>query len=782
MKKHLIFLSLLFLSRLGIAQELFTLSGTIKDAATGEPLIGATIQLPGLSLGATTDMEGVFSIRLKEGQHKVVISYIGYVSQQQTLVVESNVKKDFLLAAVEVQMQEILVTAKKADDNVQGMEMSAVNLEMKTIKAMPAFMGEVDVIRSIQAVPGVSTVGEGATGFNVRGGSIDQNLVLLNDAPIYNSSHLMGFFSVFNPDAVQEVKLLKGGIPSQYGGRLSSLLDVRMKEGNKEKLAVSGGIGTVSSRLSVEAPIVKNKSSFILAGRRTYGDMFLKLSNDQKLKGNQLYFYDLSTTVNYTVNGNNSLELAGYFGQDVFRFRDDLAMNWGNTTGSLRWNHLFNAKLFSNFTLLGSRYNYSFEIPKGSQAFEMKSQIINSGAKADFNCLVRPESTVNFGIGSMLYQFQPGSFLPLDPESIMNPLELDEQLALEHSAYIDHEHKINEKLSLQYGVRFSAFDYRTESTVFDFKGEDGKRKSAVNPRTNGKGESVAFYSNLEPRFSARYAVTESSSLKLSYNRMAQYVHLITNTTASSPQDVWTPSTNNIKPEIGDQLALGLFRNFKDNAYETSVEAYYKTMSNQIDYVDGANLQANPMLEADLLYGKGRSYGVEVYAKKNKGKLNGWLSYTLSKTERQVNGLNNNKWYSAKYDKTHNLTLMGIYELSSRWSLSGNCIYSTGVAITVPNGRFEQDGIIVPINTDNSRNNYRLPAYHRFDLSATFKGRKRPGQKFESDWVFSFYNLYANRNPYTVYFRQNEEDPQKTEAIRLSVFGSIIPSITYNFKF
>jgi hypothetical protein len=653
-------------------------------------------------------------------------------------------------------------------------------LDVKTIKTMPALLGEVDVIRSIQMLPGVTTVGEGAAGFNVRGGSIDQNLILLDEAPVYNSSHLFGFFSVFNPDAVKDVKLLKGGIPAQYGGRLSSLLDVRMKDGNSKNMAFSGGIGTVSSRFAVEGPLVKDKSSFIIAGRRTYGDLFLKLSPE--FKDNQLYFYDLSTKVNYTINDKNRIYLSGYFGRDVFKLGEDASMNWGNATGTFRWNHLFNARLFSNLTLVYSDYDYSLGVPTGAQAFKWKSNIINYSAKADFSYYLNTNSTFTFGASSMLYRFKPGKATPTGNNSVFNPIELDHQHGLEHALYADHEQHIGSRLILQYGLRLSALDYLGSGTVYDYEGENGKRKTPVNPRVFGSRESIKLYANLEPRFTARYTLTESSSLKMSYNRMAQYIHLISNTTASSPLDVWSPSTTNIKPEIADQLALGLFKNLKDNMYETSVEAYYKTMSNQIDYVDGADLLLNQDMEADLLYGKGRAYGVEFFARKNSGRLNGWISYTLSRTERQIDGINNNEYYAAKYDKTHNINAVGVYQLTKRLNLSGNFVYGTGVATTFPNGRFEQDGIIVPINTDNARNNFRVPAYHRLDLSATLDGKKKPGRKYESSWTFSLYNLYSRRNAFSVYFRQNEDNPQKTEAVRLSVFGSVIPSVTYNFKF
>jgi hypothetical protein len=705
---------------------------------------------------------------------------MGYLSQEITLELTANLNQNISLSDQQVEMQEIVVTASKADEHVKSMEMSTSRLDIKTIKSMPALLGEVDVVRSMQMLPGVSTVGEGAAGYNVRGGGIDQNLILLDEAPVYNSSHLMGFFSVFNPDAVKDVKLLKGDIPAQYGGRLSSLLDVRMKEGNAKDLAVSGGIGAVASRLTVEAPLIKDKSSFIVSGRRSYGDLFLQLSPE--LKKNQLYFYDLSTKVNYTVNEKNRILLSGYFGRDVFNLGEDASMNWGNATGTLRWNHLFNARLFSNTTLVYSNYDYSLGVPTGSQAFNWKSNIINYSAKADFSYYLNANSTLYFGGSTMLYHFKPGKAGPLGNNSVFNSIELGQKRGLEHALYLDHEHKIDSRLVLQYGMRLSAFNYLGADTVYSYEGENGRRKTPVTPQAYDAMESIRFYPNLEPRFAARYALTESSSLKLSYNRMAQYIHLISNTLAASPIDIWTPSTANIRPSVANQLALGLFKNLKDNQYETSVEAYYKTMTNQIDYINGANLLLNKHIEGELLFGQGRAYGMELYVRKTTGRLNGWVSYTLSRNELKIEGINNNAFYPSKFDRTHNLNAVAIYELSPRWNISGNFVYGTGIATTFPNGRFEQDGIIVPINTDNSRNNYRVPAFHRLDLSATREGKKKPGRKFESSWTFALYNVYARKNAYTVYFRQSKEEPQKAEAVRVSLFGTVIPSATYNFKF
>jgi hypothetical protein len=792
--KHIIRVFLLFAGALftaagAAAQEKFTVSGTIKDAANGEGLIGAIVQVQGQAVGTSTNEYGFYSLTLPGGDYTLVYSYLGYVNQTRPVTLNRSQKIDIQLTSEDVQIEEVVVTATKPDQNVRSMEMGVAKLEMKTIKSVPPLLGEVDVVRTIQLMPGVSTVGEGASGFNVRGGGVDQNLILLDEAPVYNSAHLLGFFSVFNPDAVKDVKLVKGGIPAQYGGRLSSLLDVRMKEGNSKRFAASGGVGTISSRLTLEGPIQKDKSSYIIAGRRSYADLFLKLAPDENLRNNQLYFYDLSTKVNFTLSPKDRIYLSGYFGNDAFRFEsgdgeDSFKMRWGNRTGTIRWNHLFSDRLFANFTAIYSDYDYMLGVPTGAQAFEWTSRIYNYSGKADFSYYLNSNNTVSFGAGAIRYRFHPGEAKPLGSETIFNPYKLDHQHAVEYAAYVDNEQSIGSRLSLQYGVRFSMYNFLGSQTVYDYVGEGVERKVAVNGRTYGKGETIASYTNPEPRFSLRYTLGENSSVKASYNRMAQYVHLISNTTAASPLDVWSPTTKNIKPELADQVALGYFRNFKDNTYETSVEVFYKDMQNQIDYIPGAETLLNEELEAELLYGKGRAYGVELFAKKNTGRLTGWVSYTLSRSERQFEGLNNDKWYPAKYDRRHIGSVVAMYDLNKRWSFSGNFSYTTGVATTFPNARYEIDGgsITVPHNTDNSRNNFRVPPYHRLDLSATLQGKKNDSRRWKGEWVFSVYNVYGRRNPFTIFFRQNENDATKTEAVRLSIFGSVLPSVTYNFKF
>lgn len=785
MKRITILMLLLFFSlKFSLAQNKFSINGYVKDKENGEVLFGSTVSVKGTNIAVSSNAYGFYSLSLSPGEHTLVFNYLGYESLVRTINIQKNERLDVLLQVKGKAINEVTISSTKKNENVEENVMSMNKMDIKEIKSMPALLGEVDVIRSIQTLPGVSTVGEGATGFNVRGGGVDQNLILLDEAPVYNSSHLMGFFSVFNPDAVKDITLLKGGIPAQYGGRLSSLLDVRMKDGNANEFHGNGGIGLISSRLTLEGPVQKDKSSFIIAGRRTYGDLFLKLSPDEAINNNTAYFYDLSAKYNQTINKNNRIYVSGYFGRDVFRFDDFFKMSWGNATGTFRWNHLFSEKLFANLSLIYSNYDYSLGVPTGAQSFDWKSNIINYSPKIDLGYYLNNKHTINFGASTIFYDFNPGTVTPGNSESIFSAFQLNNQRANEYAVYIDDEYNVNSLLNIKVGVRFSAFDYIGGQYVFDYEGVDGERKKAVNGRLFGKGESIAFYPNVEPRFSAKYSLDEVSSLKLSYNRMAQYIHLISGTTAASPTDVWTPSTNNIKPALADQIAMGYFRNFKDNTIEASAEVFYKTMSNQIDYVDGAELLLNKQLEADLIYGDGRAYGIEFFLKKNAGRFTGFGSYTLSKSERKINGINNNEYYDAKYDKTHILSLVGTYEATKRLTLSANFNYSTGVATTFPNSRYEYNGVVVPHNSDNSRNNYRVPAYHRLDIAATLRNKQKEGKKYSSEWVFSIYNLYARRNAYSVYFRQNTEDPNnlKTEAVRLSVFGSILPSVTYNFKF
>ncbi|HOY94111.1 MAG TPA: TonB-dependent receptor [Catalimonadaceae bacterium] len=774
-----------------------TLSGYIKSAGDGEALIGAGVYVEELKKGATTNVYGFYSLTLPKGRYTVKFIFLGYQTQTQTLDLESSHTVNIDLAEEVRQAKEVVITGeqREVEANVKSTQMGVTKMDIKTISKIPPLLGEVDVIRSIQLLPGVSTVGEGASGFNVRGGSIDQNLILLDEAPVYNSSHLFGFFSVFNPDAVKDVKLVKGGIPAQYGGRISSLLDIRMKEGNSKKFELNGGIGLLSSRFAVEGPILKDKMSFIVAGRRTYFDLFFPLSSDEQLASTVAYFYDLTAKVNYKIDEKNTVFASGYFGRDKFGFGSAFGFEWGNSTTSLRWNHVFGSKLFSNLTAFYSKYDYALNIKADDDGFNWKSTIENQSVKPEFTWYLNDKNTITFGGQMLYYNFLPGRTSILsNGASRIN--ELNRKYAFENSLFASNDMTVSKRLSLTYGLRYSNFaNVGTGTKLILGDTTAGIKRPVRDFQAISSGKILAQFGNFEPRFSAKYELTDESSIKASYNRMAQYIHLLSNTQASVPLDVWTPSTNNIKPQIGDQVALGYFHNFTwmANEFEFSSEVFYKEMQNQIDYIDGADLLLNRTLEAELLSGKGRAYGLELYLKKRKGAFTGWISYTLSRTERQVSGINNKDWYPTRFNKTHNLYLVGSYEINRVWSASANFVFSTGVPGTFPTNRIEYQGFIIPHNSENLRNNYTLPAYHRLDISATYDPNKDSQKRWKGSWTFGIYNVYARRNPFGIYFQQTppSDNPSRddrvtqstnTQAIRFSILGTLVPSVTYNFTF
>lgn len=782
---NLLFFILLFLCSPILAQEKFTLSGKIKDATNGEDLIGATILIKEINNGVASNEYGFYSITVPKGNYTVKVSYLGYENEEQAVTLDSSKRLDFELnVEAGQQLEEVVITKDKLDKNVKDIRMSVAEVDIKQIRKMPALLGEVDVIRSIQLLPGVSTVGEGASGFNVRGGGVDQNLVLLDEAPVYNSSHLFGFFSVFNPDAVKDVRLIKGGIPAQYGGRLSSILDVRLKEGNNKRFTGAGGVGFIFSRLTLEGPIVKDKGSFIIAARRSYIDVLAKPFLKGELKDSKFYFYDLTVKGNYSLGLRDKIFVSGYLGRDVFG--SSFQFNWGNSTGTVRWNHIFNDKLFSNFTAIYSNYDYELgtqgTIASGD-GFKWNSRIQTYSFKPDFKWYLNPKNIISFGGQILQYNFSPGE-ADVTVENNTRRIGLQNKYAMENAIYLSNEQTISQKLSLEYGVRYSLYNFMGKGKAYYYGDTILNRSRPLREiREFEQWESITDYHNFEPRFSMKFEVNDRSSIKASYNRTAQYIHLLSNTAASVPLDVWTPSSNNIKPQLADQYALGYFKNFGDfDSYETSVEVYYKDMQNQVDYIDYANLLLNEFLEADLLNGKGRAYGLELYGKKNKGKLTGWISYTLARSERQVNGINRSDWYPTRFDRLHNLNVVSIYELNKRWSVSANFTFGSGTPITFLTNKYIYQNLSVGHNPDQKRNNYRQPPYHRLDLSATLKGKEREGKKWYGEWVFSVYNVYNRRNPFAIYLRPNAEDPNKTEAVRFSVFGSFVPAVTYNFKF
>jgi len=785
MNRIFLFGILFFLVVIGKAQNV-TLSGYVKDAANGETIIGANVYKQGTSNGVSTNAYGFYSISLPKGKNNVVFSYIGYQQITKELELNENTSLDIELAEdVKTTLNEVTISSEKENVNVKSMDMSMVKLDIKQISKIPALLGEVDIVKGIQLLPGVTSVGEGSGGFNVRGGNIDGNLILLDEAPVFNSSHLFGFFSVFNPDAVKDVKLYKGGIPAQYGGRISSLLDIRMKEGNNKKLEVNGGIGTIFSRFSIEAPIVKDKASFIIAGRRSYIDVLTKPIIKKKLpdlKDAKFYFYDLTGKINWRINKKNQVFLSGYLGQDVFGagFRFD----WGNSTATARWNHIFGEKLFLNSTVYYSNYKYflGFKNENDETSFDWASNIINYSAKPEFTFYLNQKNTMHFGGQTTWYNFKPGNAVVTSADGDKTKIGLDNKNGLETALYFDNEQKINDRFSMQYGIRFSLFNYIADTAYYFHDTITNTRKRLKETRAFSNNESVKQYNNFEPRFSMKYEVTDASSIKASYNRTAQYLHLVSNTAAATPLDIWTPVTNNILPQVADQIAAGYFRNFKENMYETSGEIYYKWMQNQLDYIDNANLLLNEEIEADLIQGKGRAYGLELFIKKNKGKLTGWISYTLSRTERKIPGLSKDEWYFSRYDRPHNMNITASYELSKRWTFGGNFVLTSGTPATFPNVKYEVQGYTVTDNTTEKRNSFRNTPYHRLDLSATLTPKKNDKRKWKSNWVFSVYNVYNRQNAFTIFFRPNENNPLQTEAIRYSIVGTIIPSVTYNFSF
>ncbi|MBO9728223.1 MAG: TonB-dependent receptor [Chitinophaga sp.] len=790
--KATLLLSLLLLLLAGqttiAQQQRYTVSGYVKDKQNGESLVGISIGKSGTTIGTVSNQYGFYSLTLPAGEHEIQFSYMGYGTYKTTVNLKKNTTIDVNMEATSSQLNVVTVNGQKQEKTVNTLNTSINKLDIAQMKKMPTFMGEVDVLRAIQTLPGVNTVGEGSSGFNVRGGNSDENLILLDEAPVYNSTHMLGFFSVFNPDAVKSLNLIKGGFPAEYGGRTSSVLDIRMKDGNNQNLAINGGIGNIFSRLSVEAPIVKDKGSFIVAARRSYIDILMKPFVKGDMKDTKLNFYDITAKANYKFDKNNSLFVSGYFGRDVFGFGKDVNMNWGNSTATLRWNHVFTNRLFLNLTTYYSKYDYHLNFNNESkksanedkQAYDWTSNIINYGLKPSFTYYINSSNSLHFGVQGIYYTFKPGTGTSENGD-IQNVKKLYDQHALESAVYIDHEWKPTKKFGVQYGGRLSSYQFIGNSTAYFYADTTpGIRKRLVDMKTYGDNELIKGYYYFEPRISARYAFSDEHAVKLAYSRTTQFMHQLSNTASPTPLDIWTPSTNNVKPIVADQYTAGYFYNAPNDAYEFSAEVFYKKTDNQLDYIDNANLQLNPLIEADLLPSEGRAYGLELYAKKDIGKTTGWVSYTLSRTERKTPGISMNEWFLNRYDRTHNLNLVVTHTLNKRLSLSGNWVFASGTPGTFADNRLEFQDWDIPYNSTEKRNNYRLPSYHRLDLSMTIKGKQT--KRWKGEWVISLYNVYARRNAYTIYFKQNDDDPTKRESTRLSIIGSVIPGITYNFKF
>lgn len=754
------------------AQENYTINGVVKDSLSGETLIGVTLKFTATTqTGTSTNAYGFYSYKLNSGEYNLSVSYVGYRSINRKISINSDIRLDLNLMPDNI-LEEVVISSEKRNDNVVNAQMGVAKINLSEIRNVPVLFGERDVLKTLQLLPGIKSAGEGNSGFYVRGGSTDQNLILLDEAPVYNASHLLGFFSTFNSDAIKDVSVFKGGMPAQYGGRLSSVLDIRMNDGNKKEFTAEGGIGLISSRLKVEGPLIKDKSSFMISGRRTYADAFLALSKDSAINKNTLYFYDLNAKVNYQIDDKNTLYLSGYFGRDELGLSETFGFDWGNATSTLRWNHLFSNRLFSNTSLIYSNYNYVIQNFLEENNFKVNSSIRDLNLKQDFQLALNNSHNIRFGLDLIHHTIAPGS-ITASATSSVNEVTIQKRKGSEIAAYISDEWELNDKLNLVYGLRASSF-YLFGPGNFPTFDVDG---NTISSRDYSSGQLVKSYFNLEPRISASYQLNDISSLKSSYTRNTQNLHLMSNSTAGSPTDLYIMNSNNVKPEIADQIALGYFRNFNDDNYEFSTELYFKEMQNQIDYRSGTDLRGNRNVEADLLFGDGRAYGIEFFLKKRFGKLNGWVGYTLSKTERKFNEIDLGQWFNSKQDRTHDLSLVGIYKASKRWTLSSTFVFNTGNAVTYPAGKYQLNNKTVYYYPE--RNSNRLPNYHRLDLAATLESK--PGNKLQSSWSFGIYNLYNRQNAFSIDFRDDPDNPNRTQAVQTTLFG-IIPSVTWNFKF
>jgi len=748
-----------------MGQSKYTVSGTVKQKSTGETLIGVTVvvvEKP--NVGVITNEYGFYSISLPKGNYTLRFSYVGYKQETVPVKLDADARVSINLSD-ESKLQEVVIRAKKDDDNLTKATMGTEVLNMKEAAKLPVIFGEKDLVKTIQLMPGIKSNGEGSNGFSVRGGATDQNLILLDEAPVYNASHLLGFFSSFNSDAIKDATIIKGNSPAQYGGRLSSVLDVKMKEGNSKDYQVSGGLGLISSRLTVEGPIQKERSSFMISGRRTYADLFARLSSD--MKDVKLYFYDLNAKANWAINSKNKLYFSGYFGKDVFSVSSLFGSDWGNTTATVRWNSILSSKLFSNTSFIYSNYDFNVGFKTDASEINYNSHIKDLNLKQDFTWYANTNNTVRIGFNIIHHTITPTKARGTDIISVKNSRK-----GLESAVYASNSWKVSDKLNIDYGLRFSIYNVLGGSTYNIYKDNH-----LIDSVILANGKFGKNYYNLEPRISASYQLNNSASIKIGYARNTQNLHLMSNSTGGSPTDAWIGNSYNIKPEVADQYSIGFSKNLYNNAFELNTEAYYKTMSNQIDYRDGADINTAPDIESELLFGKGRAYGLEILLKKKKGRLTGWLGYTLSKTERQINGINNNQWYNAKQDRTHDISIVGVYTVSERWTLSGTFIYNTGNAVTFPTGKYVLNDQV--IYQYGARNADRMPATHRLDISATYERPSR--RRWQGSWSFGLYNVYGRRNPFAITFKENKDNPQQIDAVQTSLF-QWVPSITYNFKF
>ena len=761
-----------------------TLAGHIRDIKSGEPIIGASVFIESPSIGTTTDQFGSYSITLPLGRHELRIRGIGINNTKRQLVVRGDGKLEIEVEEDITPLREVVIEAEK-DKNVAGMQMGLEKLDIKTIRQVPTAFGEADILRVVMMLPGVKSVGEGSTGLNVRGGAADQNLILFNDATVYNPSHLFGFFSAFNPDILKSVELYKSAIPAKYGGRLSSVLDITTRDGNKKKFAGSGGIGLLTSRLTLEGPIIKDKSSFIVSGRTSYSNWLLHKIPNSRLRESAASFYDLNAHISHEFNDKNALYITAYSSQDKFKLASDTTYQYKNFNGSVKWRHNFSNKLFGVLTGAVSKYNYNIVSEENPvNASELKFDLGQTNAQLDFTYFLDQKHTLDFGVSSILYDVLPGSLQPQGEKSLILPDVLQREKGLESALYLSDRFDISPRLSVSVGLRYSLFNALGPRTTYRYlPGVSRSENTITDTLTYTAGDVLATYHGPEYRLSARYALSDVSSVKMSFNRTRQYIHLLSNTTSMSPTDVWKLSDANIRPQVGDQTAIGYYRNFKNNTIETSVETYYKNTRDFVDYKSGATLLLNHHIETDVVNAVGKSYGVEVMVKKLTGKINGWVSYTYSRSLVQVNNqttsdiVNNGKYYPSNFDKPHDFAMIGNYRFSRRFSSSLNFTYNTGRPITLPLAQYTLGNSTRVYYSE--RNAYRVPDFYRVDFALNFEGNHKVKKLAHSSFTFSVYNLTGRRNPYSIYFKSVNGE---LRGYKLSIFGQPIPTLTYNFRF
>ncbi len=752
----------------------YTISGHIRDKNSGEFLPGATIFVRKLKTGSVSNSYGFYSLTLLKGNYQLVYSFVGYQSQTVIIDLRHDTVVNRELSAVSSRLQEVEIKSGSARENIRLPQMSVTKMSMRSIAEIPSFMGEVDLVKALQLLPGVKFVAEGSSGMSVRGGSPDQNLILLDGATIYNAGHLMGFFSIFNPDAVQSVKLYKSDMPAAYGGRISSLVEVRMKEGNNKAFQGQGGIGLISSRLMFEGPIVKDKASFMITGRRTYADLFLKLSHKEWLRQNRLYFYDLNTKLNFSLNVNNHFYLSGYFGKDVIK-NNFFGMDWGNVNGTLRWNHIFSEKLFSNISVIVSRFNYSLGLAEDDpRSFLWQSALTDFKLKDNFDWFINPKNKLNFGFSVIYHDFFPGKVIGTGKEAVIDEYRLPDNYALESALYLSNEQKIG-KFTLKYGLRISIFNNLGPTTIYRYN----RQFRVVDSTVYDNRKIFNTYFGVEPRFGMVFRMKRNSSIKVSYARNYQYVQQAQNSTAGNPMDIWFPANPNIKPQIGDQVAAGYYLDFKQGKFFFSAELYYKWLHNAIDFKDHANLLLNKYLDGELRTGRGYGYGLELLLKKTSGKLTGWASYTYSRSLRVIPEINNGKAYPSLYDRPNDFSLTLSYRVNAALRLSMSWVYLTGQPVTFPVSRFQYSHTIVPVYS--GRNGYRMSDYHRLDLALIWDLPGTRLKKWHNQLNFSIYNAYNRKNPWVINFQNDPKVPNTTYAEMTYLFG-IVPTVTYNFKF